>query len=119
MCVGVLLDRYNTVAMLLNECAKGQTDESDALYQIAQRNQRNTSVRIRFGVYDLGGSGEDAGGVATRHKNKKRPSVKAGAGGAGRKVTFSCLYCGAETKGESPQCPSCPVLVSDLANVVA
>jgi len=57
---------YNKVALLLGECAKGEEEEASAFYQVAQRNQRNTSVRVRFGMYDLGGRG-GAGGPSEKH----------------------------------------------------
>ena len=112
---------YNTTALLLAECAKDEAQESDAFYQVAQRNQRDTNVRVRYGVIQEGGGGgrspskagggaEGGGGGAGRGDGGSRMAGgvrSAGKGASGKTVLYVCANCGVETKGESAQCGSC------------
>jgi hypothetical protein len=125
---------YNKLALLLAECAKDvdEDEETDPFYQMAQRNQRNTSVRVRFGVFDLEAGGGGGGRAATKYllsgpdgggggggggRGEAVPRMGSaggrgggagsGKGGSGKKVTYSCGQCGVVTKGERWFCETC------------
>jgi len=73
------------LALLLAECAKDvdEDKETDPFYQMAQRNQRNTTVRVRFGVFDLE-AGVGGGGRAATKFLLSGPDGGGGGGGGGR-----------------------------------